>query len=493
MKREPLLEIKNLKTRFKIGKKWAVAVNGISFNILKGETLGIVGESGSGKSVSVLSLIQLIPNPPGEVREGSIKFNGETLFDGQELEAIRDKPEFRFFHDLNGKKRNWATRGFFFGWLLLHILLGIPGLLTFIFSFVLDAVITIKLFFSSPRKEAMEKYRESMYRKMREYRGREIAMIFQEPMTSLNPVFTVGMQVIESIQPKDFWDYVKAHIIEKAKSLSIVSMKNRWRVTGLTAFFILVISQLAAGWTFQIGQIFTALLIGGLVPTTVAFLYLGLNKLIPDREKAEHEKLLQGGVELLQRVGIPDAEKRLKDYPHQFSGGMRQRVMIAMALAKNPSLLIADEPTTALDVTIQAQILDLMVDLKKQNEDAAIVLITHDLAVIAETCERVIVMYGGKIQEVASVEELFHNPSHPYTIGLINSIPRPDKGNAKEKLETIQGMVPNILDMPEGCKFCTRCDLAEEKCKSEDPELIDVGKDHFVRCHFLDKVIEGKE
>ena len=485
MKREPLLEIKNLKTRFKIGKQWAVAVNGISFDILKGETLGIVGESGSGKSVSVLSLIQLIPNPPGEVREGSIKFNGETLFDGQELEAIRDKPEFRFFHDLQGKKRNWATRGFFFGWLLLHILMGIPGLLTFIFSFVLDAVITIKLFFSSPRKDAMEKYRESMYQKMREYRGREIAMIFQEPMTSLNPVFTVGMQIIESIQPKDFWDYIKAHVIEKAKSVSIVSMKNRWRVTGLTAFIILVISQLAAGWTFQIGQIFMALLIGGLAPTTVAFLYLGLNKLIPDRAKAEYEKLLEGGVELLQRVGIPDAEKRMKDYPHQFSGGMRQRVMIAMALAKNPSLLIADEPTTALDVTIQAQILDLMVDLKKQNEDAAIVLITHDLAVIAETCERVIVMYGGEIQEVAVIDRLFANPLHPYTKGLLNSIPIPDEHTQVERLDTISGMVPNIVDMPEGCKFCTRCELVEDRCYTEEAPLVEMEPGHFMRCHVV--------
>ena len=156
--------------------------------------------------------------------------------------------------------------------------------------------------------------------------------------------------------------------------------------------------------------------------------------------------------------------------------------MIAMALAKNPSLLIADEPTTALDVTIQAQILDLMTDLKKKL-DAAIVLITHDLAVIAETCERVVVMYGGKIQEIASSNELFANPLHPYTQGLLASIPRPDKDKRKTRLETIKGMVPNILDMPKGCKFSTRCDLRTEKCDTEEPELIEISPEHFVRCH----------
>ncbi|MBT7900494.1 MAG: ABC transporter ATP-binding protein, partial [Candidatus Marinimicrobia bacterium] len=166
---------------------------------------------------------------------------------------------------------------------------------------------------------------------------------------------------------------------------------------------------------------------------------------------------------------------------------MRQRVMIAIALAKNPSLLIADEPTTALDVTIQAQILDLMLELKEDNADAAVVLITHDLAVVAETCERVIVMYGGEIQEVARVKELFKDPKHPYTIGLLNSIPRPDQGKTKERLETIRGMVPNILELPKGCKFCTRCDLAEDKCETENPTLQDMGNDHFVRCHFVDE------
>ncbi|MBL7013774.1 MAG: ABC transporter ATP-binding protein [Candidatus Marinimicrobia bacterium] len=484
---EILLSIKKLKTRFKVGKDWATAVNGISLDIFKGETLGIVGESGSGKSVSVLSLIQLIPNPPGEVSEGTITFKGETIFDGDELASIREKPEFKYFNDLKGKKRSWVSRAFFFGWLGFHFLLGIPGIIAFLISFFLDAFIAIKLFFSSPQKESMESYREAMYKRMRHFRGRDIAMIFQEPMTSLNPVYTVGMQVSESIKPKDFIDYVKDHIIGKGKSLPTISVENRIKISLGTSGVFFLMEQLGAGWTFEFIPSLMSIIYGGILPSIVALAYLGLNKLIPGDYRIISEKLFQDGVQLLRRVGIPDAEKRMSDYPHQFSGGMRQRVMIAMALAKNPSLLIADEPTTALDVTIQAQILDLMLELKEENTDAAVVLITHDLAVVAETCERVIVMYGGEIQEVANVKELFKNPKHPYTIGLLNSIPRPDQGKEQERLETIRGMVPNILDMPKGCKFCTRCDLAEDKCETENPTLQNMGNGHFVRCHFIDE------
>ena len=484
---EKLLSIKNLKTRFKVGKDWATAVNGISFDIFKGETLGIVGESGSGKSVSVLSLIQLIPNPPGEVSEGTITFKGETIFDGDELAKIRQKPEFKYFNNLKGKQRSWVSRGFFFGWIGLHFSLGIPGLIAFLISFFLNAFISLKLFFTSPQKEEMESYRESMYKRMRHFRGRDIAMIFQEPMTSLNPVYTIGMQVTESIKPKDFSDYLKGHVLGKAKSISTVSKNNRRKTMAITSFVFLLIGQLSAGWTFESEQLFWSVLYGCAFPGFIMLLYFGLNKLISDEYRSKNEKLFQGGVDLLRRVGIPDPEKRMDDYPHQFSGGMRQRVMIAMALAKNPSLLIADEPTTALDVTIQAQILDLMLELKEENKDAAVVLITHDLAVVAETCDRVIVMYGGEIQEVAHVEELFKDTKHPYTIGLLNSIPKPNEGKEQKRLETIRGMVPNILELPKGCKFCTRCDLAEDKCETEKPALKDMGNDHFVRCHFVDK------
>ena len=317
---EKLIEIKNLKTFFNTEAGTVKAVNDVSFDIYKGEVLGIVGESGSGKSVTSLSINRLIPNPPGEVVSGSVKYNGINLLD-------------------------------------------------------------------------------LSYEEMREYRGKDIAMIFQEPMTSLNPVVRIERQMNE------------------------ILMKHE-----------------------------------------------GLSK----------EEATVKSIEMLKAVGIPEPERRIRDYPHQFSGGMRQRIMIAMALQCNPALLIADEPTTALDVTIQAQILDLMMDLKDKRKDAAILLITHDLAVVAETCDRVIVMYGGVIQEIATVEELFKNPLHPYTKALMNSIPHMERKT--KRLKALKGMVPSILDMPNGCKFCTRCDFVEEKCKETEPELIEMKDGHFVRC-----------
>ncbi len=327
MTQEPLVEVRDLKTYFNIEGNWAKAVDGVSFDVFKGEVLGIVGESGSGKSVTALSLMKLIPDPPGRIMGGEIKYKGMDI---------------------------------------------------------------VKL----------------SYQEMYKIRGKEIAMIFQEPMTSLNPVFRVGMQIAEVLQ---------AH------------------------------------------------------------------------EKLSAKEARLRAIEMLRAVGIPDPEKRVNDYPHQFSGGMRQRVMIAIALACNPAVLIADEPTTALDVTIQAQILELMLELKTRRKEAAIVLITHDLAVVAELCHRVIVMYGGKIQEVATVQDLFDSPLHPYTKGLLNSIPRPEKERSKhQRLQAIPGNVPSIQNLPIGCKFCTRCEVKIAKCDTEEPPLREIVPGHSVRCHLVE-------
>jgi len=204
-------------------------------------------------------------------------------------------------------------------------------------------------------------------------------------------------------------------------------------------------------------------------------------EVILQHEKVTKEQAFDKAVQMLEQVGIPSPEKRMKDYPHQFSGGMRQRVMIAIALSCNPNLLIADEPTTALDVTIQAQILDLMLKLKNERKESAILLITHNLGVVAETCHRVIVMYGGKIQEIADVDPLFEKPLHPYTVGLLESLPDPD--HPKEKLHAIRGIIPHILELPKGCKFATRCPKVFDKCWTIEPELLEIEPKHFVRCH----------
>ena len=322
MSSEKLIEIKDLHTHFYTEAGTAKAVDGVSFDIYKGEVLGIVGESGSGKSVTSLSINRLIPDPPGKIVSGEIIYNGINLLD-------------------------------------------------------------------------------LSYDEMRDYRGKDISMIFQEPMTSLNPVLKISVQMNE-----------------------------------------------------------------------VLMRHLGLN----------FEEATKKSVDMLRAVGIPDPEDRINEYPHQFSGGMRQRVMIAMSLLCNPSLLIADEPTTALDVTIQAQILDLMISLKEKREGAAILLITHDLAVIAETCDRVIVMYGGKVQEIATVEELFKNPLHPYTKALMDSIPKMDQ--KVDRLKALKGMVPSILEMGDGCKLCSRFDPEDCACggTKEEPELFEAAPNHFVRC-----------
>jgi len=322
----PLLEIRGLRTHFWTEAGVAKAVDGVDLDIRPGEVLGLVGESGSGKSVTALSVLRLVPSPPGRIVAGEIRFRGRDL-------------------------------------------LAVP------------------------------------WEEIRSIRGREISMIFQEPMTSLNPVLTIGRQVMEVIL------------------------------------------------THRPGS------------------------------KADAQAR---AVEMLTRVGIPDARARMTQYPHELSGGMRQRVMIAIAIALDPVLLIADEPTTALDVTIQAQILDLMLSIKDRRPEAAILLITHNLAVVAETCDRVAVMYGGKIQEVAPVRELFGAPLHPYTRGLLASLPRVD-GEKAARLTTIPGSVPDIHRLPAGCKFSTRCQERFEPCAGLEPPLIEVGPDHWVRCHLHDE------
>jgi peptide/nickel transport system ATP-binding protein len=330
---EKLLTVKNLKTYFTTDSGTAKAVDGVSFSIDRGETLGLVGESGCGKSVTSLSIMRLIPDPPGKIVGGSIKFRGRNLIDLPDDE-------------------------------------------------------------------------------MREVRGNDIAMIFQEPMTSLNPVYTCGFQIDEAVRLHQNLDAEAA----RAKT-----------------------------------------------------------------------------VEMLQLVGMPDPEQRANEYPHQLSGGMRQRVMIAMALSCTPDVLIADEPTTALDVTIQAQILELLERLQSELGMAAL-MITHDLGVIAEVADRVAIMYAGKIVETASVEQIFEHPRHPYTIGLLESIPKLHEKT--DKLSVIPGTVPDATRFPEGCRFAPRCSRAEDICRTREPALLAVeqpGEEHAIACWFGEGYPESAE
>ena len=321
MPNKDLLEIRNLRTYFYIRGYVAKAVDNVSLTIHSGETLGLVGESACGKSVTALSIIGLIQDPPGKIESGEIFFEGKNLL----------------------------------------------------------------------------KFSESQMRKIR---GNWISMIFQEPMTSLNPVFPVGDQVGEVI---------RLH------------------------------------------------------------------------EKLSRSATRERVIEMFQLVGIPAAAKRLSDYPHQMSGGMRQRVMIAMALACNPKLMIADEPTTALDVTIQAQILDLMNKLKDET-GAAILFITHDMGVIAEMAQNVAVMYAGKVMEYADVKTLYASPKNPYTIGLLQSIPVLGRETEKKRLKTISGVVPSLLNLPCGCLYNDRCPDVFNDCRQLEPEMYPVAENHFVRC-----------
>ena len=320
---ELLLDIRGLRTQFFTDDGLARAVDGVSYSLEKGETVGVVGESGCGKSVTALSVLRLIPDPPGKI------VDGEIIFEGTDLLQLSSAD-------------------------------------------------------------------------MRRIRGNDISMIFQEPMTSLNPVFTIGNQITEAVR-----------------------------------------------------------------------LHQGLNK----------KDALAKAVEALKLVGIPVPERRVHEYPHQLSGGMRQRAMIAMALSCNPKVLIADEPTTALDVTIEAQILDLMRTLQDEL-GTAIIMITHDLGVIAEMARKVVVMYAGKVVEQAPVERIFASPNHPYTQGLLQSLPRVDKdaSGAKQRLQEIPGIVPSLLNLPAGCKFASRCPSVMPQCKEQEPPLEQVAGDHFSAC-----------
>ncbi|HLA99674.1 MAG TPA: ABC transporter ATP-binding protein [Anaerolineales bacterium] len=315
-----ILEVKDLRTRFHIAEGTVYAVNGISFHLEDGETIAIVGESGCGKSVTMLSILRLLPIPPAEITSGQALYLGRDLFRLSE-------------------------------------------------------------------------------REMEQIRGKEIAMVFQDPMTSLNPVLTIGRQIGETLR-----------------------------------------------------------------------VHLGLDK----------EAIHQRAIGLLDQVGIPDPAHRLNDYPHQFSGGQRQRAMIAMALACLPSILIADEPTTALDVTIQAQIVELIQRLKEQLS-MAVIWITHDLGVVAEMAERVLVMYAGFIVEEARVDELYEDPRHPYTMALLAALPRIDRRRDKH-LRSIPGAPPNLLVAPKGCPFAPRCELAFDRCWDEMPPLFQLGPDRRAAC-----------
>jgi oligopeptide transport system ATP-binding protein len=319
---ERVLDVKDLKTYFFTNEGVVKAVDGLSYHVNKGECVGLVGESACGKSVGAMSVLRLIPYPPGIIVGGQILFKGEDL-----LQASEER--------------------------------------------------------------------------MRDIRGNQIGMVFQEPTTSLNPVLTVGRQISESIE---------------------------------------------------------------------------LHRKM-DKEAARAES-----IRLLRLVGIPDPDKRIKDYPHQFSGGMQQRIMIAMALSCDPELLIADEPTTSLDVTVQAQLLEILANLRSEY-GTAVIIITHNLGVVARYVDRVIVMYAGNMVETAPTDSIYATPKHPYSLGLLASVPRLDSPK-KETLRVIKGLPPNMAQLPQGCPFAPRCDYAMDRCRKEKPPLEQVGQDHYRTCFY---------
>jgi peptide/nickel transport system ATP-binding protein len=448
---EPLLKVENLKTQFVTWNGLVKALDGVNFEIMPGETLGLVGETGCGKSVTALSIMNLIPETAGTVVEGNITFEGVDLATKQK-DAVKITP----------KKRR-------------------PKI-----------------------KSSRAKLKEN-FKMMNRIRGNTMGMIFQEPMTTLNPVVTIKKQiqdvlfahhinvmasrvmarkkitktqlndivknVIELKNANYMDDFVKQNPELFAIKEQVADIMNRHDITNFRKKNMILD-------LYDDNRRISASLVN---MSTKKFKKEPSMISIPSEIKKEAARL---AVELLTKVNISEPEKVVNQYPHELSGGMRQRVVISIAIASSPHLLIADEPTTALDVTIQAQILDIMKDLKKTSQ-TSILFITHDLGVISDISDRVAVMYAGNIAEVGKTIDIFETPKHPYTQGLLTSIPT--YGAAKGRLKSIAGTVPNLIHPPEGCKFHPRCPYVMEICKTTHPDWIDLGNNHFVLCWLYSK------
>lgn len=446
---EPILKVENLKTQFVTWNGLVKALDGVSFEIMPGETLGLVGETGCGKSVTALSVMNLIPETAGTVVEGNITFENTDLATKQK-EACKIIP----------KKRR-------------------PKL-----------------------KVTRQKLKEN-FKMMNQIRGNTMGMIFQEPMTTLNPVTSIKKQIVDVLFAHHI-NVLASRVIARKKITktqlndlikNIIENKN---INYLDDFIkqnpdLFAIRE-------QIADIINRQDISGFrKKNMISALYEDNKKISESLQRLSTKKLKKApvfipreirkeatrlAVELLTKTKISEPEKVVNQYPHELSGGMRQRVVIAIAIASNPHLLIADEPTTALDVTIQAQILDIMKELKKAS-NTSILFITHDLGVISDISDRVAVMYAGSIAEVAKTLDIFEFPKHPYTQGLLTSIP--SYGAGKGRLKSIPGTVPNLVHPPEGCKFHPRCPYAMDICKTTQPEMTDLGNAHFVACWLYSK------
>ena len=407
---ERLLDVRDLSTHFFTYAGVVKAVNGVSFSLDRGQTLGIVGESGSGKTVTAMSIMRLVPDPPGRIVHGKMDLKVDVDMDVVRTVVGLAQKDIAANADLRGGANSIVLDG-----QELVISAQNEDRLTAIVKRLQDKGSHNKLPLQAAAQGPVEAAGDGSVRQrigvgrtdlvkltndeMRVIRGNDIAMIFQDPMTSLNPVFKVGDQIVEAIR-----------------------------------------------------------------------LHQG---------KSKKEAWLQAA-QLLAKVGIPDADKRVRQYPHEFSGGMRQRAMIAMAISCNPKILIADEPTTALDVTIQAQIIEVVKEMQAQY-DSGVILITHDLGVVAEMSDEIMVMYGGRTVEYGPVDEIFYNPHHPYTWGLLGSLPRLDLAE-KTRLTPIKGSPPDLLSLAGGCPFSGRCGYERQECKESWPELEIVGVGHGVHC-----------